>query len=129
VDAGPLKDVAVLVVEDHPDLRELERFWLERAGAVVREASDGVEALVVLAARPPPDVIVCDLHMPVMDGGTFVARLRDDARYRHIPVIALTGSATNRALIETLEAGFSAHLVKPVTDETLRAQIHRVLVR
>jgi two-component system CheB/CheR fusion protein len=129
MEAGGLAGLTVLVIEDHPDLRDLLRMWLERGGAVVHEACNGTDAILVLATTRPPDVIISDLHMPGMDGCAFVTHLRQDAGHGHIPVIALTGSATDRALISTLEAGFDAHLVKPVTDEALHAQIHRVLGR
>lgn len=124
-----LTGISVLVVEDHPDLREVLTLWLEHAGAVVSEAGNGSEALEVLATKPSLDVIVCDLYMPGMDGCAFVSRLREDAGFGHIPVIAVTGSVSDRALMRTLEAGFNAHLVKPVTGEGLQAQIHRVLGR
>lgn len=127
MEAGNLTGVAVLVVEDHDDLRNVLRSWLEQSGALVSEAGNGLEALEVLATGPRPDVIICDLHMPGMDGCAFLSRLREKAGFGHIPVIALTGSQSDRALTRTLVAGFDAHLVKPVTSASLRAQIQRVL--
>ena len=116
-------------MEDNADFRELLGQWLERAGAVVSVARNGHEALLELETRPRPDVIVCDLHMPGMDGCAFVSRLKDALGLGHIPVIALTGSVSDSALMRTLEAGFSAHLRKPVSEESLQAQIRRVLGR
>jgi CheY-like chemotaxis protein len=122
-------ELKVLVAEDHDDLRELFRFWLERTGATVTEASNGVEALERVQTMPPPDVILCDLHMPGMDGCAFLSLLKERAGLEHIPVIAVTGSESDRALMRTLEAGFTAHLVKPVTSPALIAQIKRVMGR
>jgi CheY-like chemotaxis protein len=124
-----LAGVSVLVVEDHGDLREVLRTWLEQAGAAVIDASNGTEALEVLTTGPAPDVIICDLHMPKMDGCAFLARLKERAGFGQIPVIAVTGSESDEALMRTLEAGFTAHLVKPVTGAALNAQIQRVLAR
>jgi CheY-like chemotaxis protein len=121
----PLDGVSVLLVEDNEDLRDLLGIWLEAAGARVRSAANGHEALrsVRLAV---PDVIVCDLHMPGLDGCGFVAQMRRELQV-DVPVIALTGSESEQALLRTLEAGFRGHLLKPVTREALVAQIGRAL--
>jgi CheY-like chemotaxis protein len=121
----PLQGVSVLLVEDNADLRELLCIWLEIVGARVRQASDGHEALRAVRLAVP-DVIVCDLHMPGMDGCGFVEQMRQELKVE-IPVIALTGSESERALIRTLEAGFKGHLLKPVTREALVSQIGRAL--
>jgi two-component system, chemotaxis family, CheB/CheR fusion protein len=130
MEAGELAGVSVLVVEDNHDFREVIAFWLKRAGAVAREANNGHHALEVLAEMDPlPDVIVCDFHMPGMDGCEFLSRLKDQAGFGYIPVIALTGSGSDDTLLKTLEAGFNAHLLKPVTAEALYSQIHRAIGR
>jgi CheY-like chemotaxis protein len=121
----PLQGVSVLLVEDNADLRELLCIWLEIVGARVRQASDGHEALRAVRLAVP-DVIVCDLHMPGMDGCGFVEQMRQELKVE-IPVIALTGSESERALIRTWEAGFKGHLLKPVTREALVSQIGRAL--
>jgi CheY-like chemotaxis protein len=120
-----LDGVSVLLVEDNDDLRELLGIWLEIAGARVHHAANGLEAVrsVRLAV---PHVIICDLHMPGMDGCGFVEHLRQELKL-DIPVIALTGSESERALLRTLEAGFHGHLLKPITREALVSQIGRAL--
>ncbi|MET0554630.1 MAG: response regulator [Vicinamibacteria bacterium] len=120
-----LLGVSVLLVEDNVDLRELLCIWLEIAGARVRQASDGHEALRAVRLAVP-DVIICDLHMPGLDGCGFVDQMRRELKL-DIPVIALTGSESERAVIRTLEAGFQGHLLKPVTREALVSQIGRAL--
>ena len=127
--AGSLEGVSVLVVEDHPDMREVLQTWLEMAGATVTSARDGAQALKQLASGPAPEVILCDLHMPRMDGCEFLTRLREQVGFGRIPAIAVTGNESEDALLRTLEAGFTAHLIKPVTGNALRAQIKRVLGR
>ena len=122
---GELRDVSVLVVEDHDDTRELLRVWLEDAGATVFLAREGHEALRKMT-HVLPSVILCDLRMPGLDGYMFVRRMHADASLR-IPVLALTAEADEGAVMRTLEAGFSGHMVKPVTRGAVFAQIARVL--
>ncbi|MCA9675988.1 MAG: response regulator [Kofleriaceae bacterium] len=80
---------SVLVVEDDEPTRELIRRTLERSGNKVTEAENGQVALAQVAAAPP-DVIVLDLMMPVMDGFSFLHALRGDPRYADLPVIVAT---------------------------------------
>jgi signal transduction histidine kinase/CheY-like chemotaxis protein len=82
----------VLVVEDEQDARRLLKRTLERAGYTVEEASDGKEALDLMA-RPsaqPPELILLDLMMPRMDGFAFLQALRANERWRSIPVIVVS---------------------------------------
>ena len=122
-----LEGVSVLLVEDNEDLRELLGIWLESVGASVQHAANGLEALASVR-HAVPHVIICDLHMPGMDGCGFVEHMRRELRLS-VPVIALTGSESERALFRTLEAGFHGHLLKPVTREALVSQIGRALPR
>jgi CheY-like chemotaxis protein len=120
-----LDGVSVLLVEDNADLRELLGIWLESVGARVQQAANGLEALRAVRLAVP-HVIICDLHMPGMDGCGFVEHMRQQLKL-DVPVIALTGSESERALFRTLEAGFHGHLLKPVTREALVSQIGRAL--
>jgi CheY-like chemotaxis protein len=121
----PLTGVAVLVVEDDGDLRQLLRVWLEAAGAVVQEAADGIEAIESVR-RSRPDLIVCDLQMPGLDGCGFVALIREKLQLQ-IPAIALTGVPGPEAELQTFESGFHRHLHKPVTREVIVSQVLRTL--
>jgi CheY-like chemotaxis protein len=120
-----LDGVSVLLVEDNDDLRDLFCIWLEAVGARVHQAANGLAALRAVQ-RDVPDVIICDLHMPGLDGCGFVDQMRRELKL-DIPVIALTGSESERALLQTLEAGFRGHLLKPVTREALVSQIGRAV--
>jgi CheY-like chemotaxis protein len=126
-----LAGVVVLVIDDDPDLRALFRIWLEYAGATVVLAEDGLEALQMLveaqARRALPDVIFCDMKMPRLDGCGFVQRLRDELGLSRIPVIAVTGSPSAKALLRTLERDFQGHLMKPVTGQAIAAQVSRAM--
>ncbi|GAA0495737.1 hypothetical protein Ade02nite_18220 [Paractinoplanes deccanensis] len=80
----------VLVVDDEPDLRFLHRRILSRAGHEVIEAGDGVAALEAVRSSPP-DLVVTDVMMPVMDGIEFIRELRADPATAAIPVLAVSG--------------------------------------
>ena len=123
--SSPLVGVSVLVVEDDGDLRSLLRVWLEAAGAVVRDASDGIEALESVR-RWRPALIICDLQMPGLDGCGFVEVVRQKLKLE-IPAIALTGVAGTEAELQTFESGFHRHLRKPVSREVVVAQAVQTL--
>lgn len=107
----------VTIVDDDRFIRYLLDLHLRKAGYDVSAAEDAVAAgRMVLAAKP--DVILCDVDMPFMDGFEFVTALRSDPATAHIGVIFLTVSKTVGERAKQLGA---AHLVKPVmADELLR---------
>ena len=107
----------VAVIDDDRFIRYLLDLHLRKAGYEVFAAEDAVAAgRVILECTP--DVILCDVDMPFMDGYEFVSALRADPVTRHIPVIFLTVSKSLDERAKPLRAG---HLVKPVmADELLR---------
>jgi two-component system, chemotaxis family, CheB/CheR fusion protein len=121
----PLIGVSVLVVEDDVDLRTLLRIWLEAAGAQVQDAADGIEALEAVR-RERPDVIVCDLQMPGLDGCGFLDVVRNHLQLQ-IPAIALTGVMGQDAHVKTFETGFHRHLRKPITRDVIVDQVIQTL--
>jgi CheY-like chemotaxis protein len=118
----------VLVVEDDLDSLEMMRRMLEALGARVVLAQDGEVALRLLAGRPP-DLVLCDLMLPLVDGFRFVARLRSDARWRRTPVVAVTGRGYDTDYERTWETGFDGHIVKPIDMDTLAHVLERYLPR
>jgi CheY-like chemotaxis protein len=80
----------ILVVDDEPDQRFLLRRILQRAGHEVGEANDGAAALRAVR-ESPPDLVVTDVMMPVMNGVELIRRLRDDPATAHIPILAASG--------------------------------------
>ena len=77
-----------LVVEDSPTMRQLLVYALKRIpGMVAVEACDGVDALKKLAANEPPDIILTDINMPIMDGLKLVKRVRSDAKMADVPIV------------------------------------------
>jgi CheY-like chemotaxis protein len=121
-----LRDVPVLVVEDDADHRNLAVEILSEMGAQVTVAANGRDALKRLLDRCP-DLILCDLRMPVMDGFTFAREVRTHTRCGHTRLIALTAIHDPTAYLRTWTAGFDAHLEKPLTAEKLEDVAARVL--
>src|SRR6476620_7444871 len=101
---------AVLVVEDDVGVRSALADALHSEGFHVRSAADGRDALAVLD-RWHPDLIVTDLHMPMMDGWAFLAELRRRAGLADIPVVVLSAGPWDQIHIEGLDA--AAYLRKP----------------
>ena len=113
----PAPKVKIAVIDDDRFIRYLLDLHLRNAGYEVFVAEDAVAAgRVILECTP--DVILCDVDMPFMDGYEFVSALRADPATRHIPVIFLT---VHQSLGESAKQLGAGHLVKPVmADELLR---------
>ena len=120
-----LEGITVLVVEDHGDSRDLMCDMVGSFGASVIGARDGEEALAI-ASKKKPDLIFCDLRMPSMDGFEFIERLLAQPKLCRVPVIVVSGVSRKEDIFKTWTAGFSGHLVKPVTYEVVAAQLERV---
>lgn len=125
-DGADLHGVRALVVDDMADMRDFMRATLERFGAQVYSASDGIAALAALA-RQPVDVVLCDLRMPRMDGFEFLSELKRRDGTGHVPVIAVSALASSGDHLRTGAAGFGGHLDKPFADADLRALVGALL--
>jgi CheY-like chemotaxis protein len=115
-------------VEDHADSREILEQLLRGDGALVALAEHGQEALDILD-RTRPDVVLLDLLMPVMDGFALITRLRQDARWARLPVVAVTGLGGAFDYRRTFEYGFDAHMTKPIRYDELLELIRRLTAR
>ncbi|GAB5495038.1 MAG: hypothetical protein Phyf2KO_01180 [Phycisphaerales bacterium] len=114
--AGLLEDVPVLLAEDGHDNQRLITHYLERAGARVTVASNGMEA-IECARIHHPKIILMDMQMPDMDGYQATAQLR--ASGCGIPIIALTAHAMDGARERCIETGCNDYLAKPIDREEL----------
>jgi CheY-like chemotaxis protein len=117
--------ITILIADDHDDNRELLQLLLSGAGYNVREARDGSECLT-LARDEPPDLIVMDLSMPVLDGWGVFRELKTDQRTRAIPCMAVTAHAELEQN-QALETGFSAYVSKPFSGDALLRTVAAVL--
>lgn len=119
---------SVLIVDENELNVDMLARRLRRRGFDIRTAANGAEALEA-ARHDPPDVILMDMSMPVMDGWTATAHLKGAPETRMIPVIALTASAMESDRRRALEAGCDAFDTKPVDLERLLEKIHAVIAR
>ena len=113
-----LDGITVLVVEDDDLTRETTRRLLRSRGANVLEARDGAEGLARIE-RDQPDLVLCDILMPGVDGIEFARWVRQDPRFDEIPLLALTGLDAPADFLRTWAARFDGHLTKPATAEVL----------
>ncbi|MEN9847041.1 MAG: hypothetical protein RIS36_2188 [Pseudomonadota bacterium] len=119
----------VLVVDDNPMFcRVLERL-LSREGVNPYFADNGVIALEKLEEGVLPKLIICDLHMPVMNGRELLARLKGEPRWSAIPVIMLTSDDDVDAELQLLHSGADAFVSKGKDPRVLTAQVQRLLHR
>ncbi len=116
----------ILVADDKATSRELVRTVLERCGYEVVEAADGAEA-VELARATQPDLVLLDLHMPVLDGFAAMKQLRSEPSFQATPVVALTASAMGGDRDMAIAAGFTAYITKPIRLEALRGEVERLI--
>ena len=108
----------VLVVEDDEDTRYLMRLALEARGYRVCEAEDGEQAIAI-ACREQPNAILMDISLPLLNGLTATARIRERSGLRKIPIIAVTAH-NETDLRESAEAcGFTAYVTKPIDFDWL----------
>jgi uncharacterized protein (TIGR02266 family) len=125
VRARPLE---VLVVDDKTDLRELVAIPFRARGDRVRDAGNGVEALA-LCLRQPPDVILCDVAMPLMDGWQFLRVLRSRPSLSSIPVAFVTALTEEPERLRGFQLGVDDYITKPFRPAELVARIDRLVAR
>ena len=114
----------ILIVDDGETNRKLIQLVLRRAGAETSTAKDGIEAIHAIE-HAPPDLILMDMQMPVMDGYSATRELR--MKGYTMPIIALTAHAMKGDEQKCLDAGCSSYLTKPVDSPLLLATIDREL--
>jgi CheY-like chemotaxis protein len=116
----------VLVVEDDAGTQTLLRKQLTAKGFEVRVAVNGLDGLMQLE-QAMPDVIVCDMNMPELDGVGFVRAIKAKNETRKIPVIFLTASNDPRHMVDGINVGARFYLTKPFELNELIWKINRVL--
>jgi signal transduction histidine kinase/DNA-binding response OmpR family regulator len=121
---GPLK--SVLIVDDVAANRAMLADLFGGIGFAIAEAGDGQEA-VSMALEQEPDVVLMDIHMPVMDGLEATRRIRANGSSWKMPIIAISASAAEEDEREALDAGVSAFMTKPIVEAKLLEHVRRFL--
>ena len=116
----------LLLIDDDPNLILLVRDYLEFRGYQVVTAGNGREALDVLGGLVP-DMIICDVMMPEMDGYAFVEQVRQDPGKSWIPILFLSAKGQSQDRVKGLTTGADVYMVKPFEPEELVAQVESSL--
>jgi two-component system chemotaxis response regulator CheY len=115
----------VMTVDDSKTMRDMVSFTLRQAGFTVSEAEDGQKALAALRGSQA-DLVITDLNMPNMDGLALIRALRNEAKYRTVPILMLTTEADATKKAEGRNAGATGWIVKPFSPEKLIEVVKRV---
>jgi CheY-like chemotaxis protein len=116
----------ILVIEDNPTNLELMTYLLRAFGHTPLSAADGGSGLDAVQ-REAPDLIICDVHLPVMDGYEVARRLKIDPAVQRIPLVAVTALAMMGDRDKVLRAGFDGYISKPIAPETFVTQVEAFL--
>ncbi|HIK45466.1 MAG TPA: response regulator transcription factor [Leptolyngbyaceae cyanobacterium M65_K2018_010] len=116
----------LLLIDDDPNLILLVKDYLEFRGYEVKTAGNGREALELLD-HSVPDMIICDVMMPEMDGHTFVKQVRENPTTEWIPILFLSAKGQSQDRVKGLNTGADVYMVKPFEPEELVAQVESSL--
>ena len=121
------KKFLVLIIDDDDLFRQYAKFILEKQLNVevvaVKTPKEGFEFL----EKNLPDLLILDMEMPVMDGYTFLRRIRADKRLEKLHVIPCTALASKDLFASLLRLGIDDYILKPVTDKVLVSKVSRIL--
>lgn len=119
-------EARLLIVDDNEGVRHLVSRWLERAGFLVEEASDGEEA-VELVRRNPPDVILADIRMPKIDGIELSRIVKSE--FPQVKIILMTAYSSPQTIAQAKREGVDDYLEKPFTKDQVERMALDVISR
>ena len=119
---------SILIVDDNPTNLKLARVVLEDEGFAVTTAVDAADVMRVIDAAQPR-LILMDIQLPDLDGLELTRRLKSDARYKHIVIVALTAYAMKGDHAKAIAAGCDGYITKPIDVGELPKTVARHLVR
>ncbi|HON12874.1 MAG TPA: response regulator [Treponema sp.] len=117
----------ILVVDDSAAIRQSITYVLQQGGYEVIEAKDGQDGLDTLTKMEVPDLIITDVNMPNLDGIGFIRRVREQIKFKFIPIVVLTTESQGDKMNEGKEAGATAWIVKPFNADKLLAVVKKVI--
>lgn len=118
----------VLLVDDEPGLRDAVQAYLEDSDFTVEVAPNATEGWQKLQQNPP-DLVITDVMMPQVDGYQFLKQMREDPRFKAMPVVFLTARGMTKDRIQGYNAGCDAYLSKPFDPDELVAIVENLLER
>ncbi len=118
----------LLLVDDEPGLREAVKDYLQESGFTVQVASNAADGWE-LVQQNTPDLVISDVMMPQVDGYQFLKQLREDPRFKALPVVFLTAKGMTTDRIQGYQAGVDAYLPKPFDPDELVAIVENLLER
>jgi len=116
----------ILVIEDNSDNLTVMEYLLSKNGYSVFTAVDG-EKGVALAKKEMPDLIICDIQMPILNGFEVVKIVKNDTKLQRIPIVAVTAYAMVGDREKILSAGFNHYMGKPINPEEFLVEIESIL--
>jgi CheY-like chemotaxis protein len=118
--------VRILLIEDNPANLELMSYLLRAFGYTLQTAQDGAEGLAS-ARLSPPDLIICDMQLPTLDGYEVARLLKSDPVLRTVPLVAVTALAMVGDREKVMAAGFDGYIAKPIDPEIFLRQIESIV--
>ena len=116
----------ILIIDDKHEFRKLIKIILNKNYSV-ETAENGIQAFSMLQNGFLPDLILCDITMPELDGKSFLKQLKVTGAFRQIPFIVLSSIDKSSTRVEMLKAGANDYIVKPFNPEELIARIDNAL--
>jgi two-component system chemotaxis response regulator CheY len=111
--------VHALIIDDSKTMRSILRRIVTELGFDTSEAGNGQEALDQLEAGLVPDICLIDWNMPLMDGYTFVTRVRNDDRWKNVTLMMVTTESEHGQIVRALAAGAHEYVIKPFTPDAI----------
>jgi CheY-like chemotaxis protein len=121
-----LSDWNVLIVDDEPDNIGVIELVLNYNKAIVRTAQSGMECLKLMA-EDAPNLLLADIQMPQMSGIELLAKVRENAAWQHIPVVAVTAHAMIGDSERFTSAGFDGYIPKPINAMSLVDELRPII--
>lgn len=116
---------SALLVEDNADVAYLLQHMLQRDGFAAQKVFNGRDAQKYIADSAPTDLVILDLMLPYVDGFELLTQIREHPKWRHVPVIVLSGKVSERDVVRAIELGADDFVTKPYKPLELRARIRR----
>ncbi|KAA1417713.1 response regulator [Nocardioides humilatus] len=118
-----------LIIDDSRAMRSILRRIVNGLGFESAEAGDGQQALDVLESGFNPDICLIDWNMPVMDGYTFITKVRDNPEWRSMTLMMVTTESEQKQIVRALAAGAHEYVIKPFTPDAIADKLELLGLR